>query len=106
MTTEAERRGAMRVKVSLDVTFVAGNAAPMTGRVENISRNGVLLIAAIALESKTHLTITFDDPISHSKHTITGEVVRSAAAGTFGVSFVETDDAALTFIRSMVGATA
>jgi c-di-GMP-binding flagellar brake protein YcgR len=106
MSFDQERRAAERVKVQLDVTFTTGNGTPMTGRVENISRHGVLLVAPVALVAKTHVRITFSDPDSKSLHTIEGEVVRSAPAGKFGVSFVETDATALAFIRSLVGAPA
>jgi c-di-GMP-binding flagellar brake protein YcgR len=106
MSFEPDRRAAERVKVHLDVTFTAGDGTPMTGSVENISKNGVLLVAPVALASKTHVRITFTDPESKARQTIEGEVVRSAPAGTFGVSFVETDAAALAFIRSLVSAPA
>jgi len=104
MTTESERRSAQRVKVSLEVTFTQNGGPPQAGRVENISRNGVLLVAKTALAAKTRLRITFSDPANRAQQTIEGEVVRSAPAGTFGVSFVETDDAALAFVRTLVGA--
>jgi c-di-GMP-binding flagellar brake protein YcgR len=103
MSSEQERRTAQRVKVHFDVTFTTGDGTPMTGTVENISRTGVLLIAPVALASKTHVRITFTDPETKSRQTIQGEVVRSAPAGKFGVSFVETDAAALAFVRSLVG---
>ncbi len=106
MSFDQERRAAERVKVHLEVTFTAGDGTPMTGSVENISKTGVLLIAPVALASKTHVRITFFDPDSKSRQTIEGEVVRSAPAGKFGVSFVETDAVALAFIRSLVSAPA
>jgi len=106
MSFEPERRAAERVKVYLEVTFVADDGTTMAGSVQNISRTGVLLIAPVALASKTPVRITFTDPVSKARQTIQGEVVRSAPAGTFGVSFVETDAAALAFIRSLVSAPA
>ena len=106
MSEEQERRGANRVKIHLDVTFTANGGPPMVGSVENLSRNGMLLVAAIAVAAGTRLRITFSDPAHHARQTIEGEVVRSAAAGKFGVSFVETDEAGLTFVRTLVGATA
>jgi len=106
MSSEQERRAAQRVKVHLAVTFTAGTAAPMAGTVENISKNGVLLIAPIALAAQTRVKIVFTDPGTRMQRTIEGEVVRSAPAGKFGVSFVGTDDAALEFVRTLVGALA
>jgi len=106
MISNPERRGAERVRVNLEVTFTAGDGSPMAGKVENVSRTGVLLVAPVALASKTHVRITFFDPDSKSRQTIDGEVVRSAPAGKFGVSFVETDATALAFIRSLVSAPA
>ena len=102
MSSEQERRAATRVKVHLEVTFTAGTAPPMTGTVENISKNGVLLIAPIALAAQTRVRIAFTDPHSRTQRTIEGEVVRSAPAGKFGVSFVGTDEAALAFVRTLV----
>jgi c-di-GMP-binding flagellar brake protein YcgR len=106
MSPEQERRGAERVKIHLEVTFTAGDGTAMAGTVENISKTGVLLIAPVALASKTNVRITFTDPASKALQTIEGEVVRSAPAGKFGVSFVETDATALAFIRSLVSAPA
>jgi len=106
MSFDQERRAAERVKVHLEVTFTSGDGSPMSGSVENISRHGVLLVAPVALAMKTHVRITFFDPGSKALQTIEGEVVRSAPAGKFGVSFVETDAAALAFIRSLVSAPA
>jgi c-di-GMP-binding flagellar brake protein YcgR len=106
MSFDQERRAAERVKVHLDVTFTADDGTAMSGSVENISKNGVLLVAPTALASKTRVRITFTDPESQARQTIEGEVVRSAPAGKFGVSFVETDAAALAFVRSLVSAPA
>jgi c-di-GMP-binding flagellar brake protein YcgR len=99
----AERRRSERVKIKLDVTFTVNGGATKTGTVENLSREGMLLIAPDALNERASVTVAFHDATNQRRHEVTGVVVRSAPAGRFGVSFVHVDEAALAYVRNLVG---
>ncbi len=98
-----ERRHSARVKIKLDVTFRVDGGVVASGTVENISREGLLLIAPDALHEKASVLVEFHDSANKRKYEVKGVVVRSAPAGRFGVSFVHVDEAALAYVRDLVG---
>ncbi len=101
--TDDERRIATRMKTSLSVTFRVNRGAAKVGVVENISRSGLLLVSTDALLATDTIEVTFSDPIHGHSHDVEGDVVRSAPAGRFGVSFIRVTEEALDFVRKMVG---
>ena len=101
--TDEDRRIAPRLKASISVTFRVNRGGAKVGVVENISRSGLLLISTDALLATDTIEVTFTEPLEGRTHTVAGDVVRSAPAGRFGVSFIRVTEAALDFIRSMVG---
>ncbi|MBV8750764.1 MAG: PilZ domain-containing protein [Candidatus Eremiobacteraeota bacterium] len=102
MTNPNERRDAIRVKVDVPARYRAGTSAEKPGRIDNISRGGMLLVADEAIPEGTHLRIAFDDQQGR-RHEIVGEVVRSAPMGRTGVSFVHIEDATLDYVRVVLG---
>ncbi len=97
------RRRAERVKIKLDVLYTLDGGTPHAGTVENISREGLLLIAPDALHERARVSVQFHDAANQRKYDVTGIVVRSAPAGRFGVSFLHVDEAALAYVRQLVG---
>jgi hypothetical protein len=97
----AERRVAERVRVTLGVTYSLNGGPQRSGTVENISHNGVLLVASEMLTAGATLRLRFSDPRSTLHHEVVGAVVRSATVRSFGVSFVHVDDTLLDYIRHL-----
>lgn len=101
--TDGERRIAMRLKGRLSVSFRVNRGLAKVGVVENISRSGLLLVSTDALLATDTIEVTFSDPIHGHSHDVAGDVVRSAPAGRFGVSFIHVTEETLDFVRKMVG---
>jgi c-di-GMP-binding flagellar brake protein YcgR len=104
--SEADRRAAERIKVSLAAQYRPADdptAPPRNGTIDNISRGGLLLVAGETFAHGTRLLITFDDKHGHH-HEIVSEVVRSQAMGGFGVAFVHIADSTLNYVRTVLGA--
>ncbi|HTW86128.1 MAG TPA: PilZ domain-containing protein [Candidatus Sulfotelmatobacter sp.] len=98
-----DRRTAIRVKVDVAARYRRDGAPDeRAARIDNISRNGLLLIADEAMAEGTHLRIAFHDQAG-AEHTIVGEVVRTAPMGGLGVSFVHVEDETLRYVREALG---
>jgi len=101
MIQGAERRVAMRVRVTLAVMYSINDGPLRTGMVENISHDGVLLVVDEMLVAGATLRLIFSDPRTSLRHEVVGEVVRSATVRSFGVSFVHVDDTLLDYMRHL-----
>jgi len=106
----SERRRSNRIPISLAVRFQIGDGTVGSGVVENLSSDGLLLVATEPLEASVDLRMIFEDSQSGQALEISGRVVRSAAAGAFGVAFVSLTPEAHGFVERLIqretGATA
>jgi len=101
--TDDDRRRAPHLRTRLSVTFRVNHGVAKVGVVESISRSGLLLVSTDALLATDPIEITFTDPIRGNAHIVGGDVVRSAPAGRFGVTFIRATAEAFDFVRYMVG---
>jgi hypothetical protein len=102
MNSPDERRIAARVKVEMAVAFSYDGKPAVPGKIENISRSGVLLTSDIPVRQSAKVTITFTDPTTQLSHAVEGEVVRSVAAGKAGVAFVNIEQNVIDFLKRIV----
>jgi len=99
VTQGEDRRTAERIRISLPVKYAINGGELRSGRVENISQGGVLLVIDESLSEGAALQLVFEDPRGGLRHKVDGKVVRSATLRTFGVSFVQVDERLLDFVR-------
>ena len=104
--TDEDRRIAPRLQTRMSVHFRVNRGPAKVGVVENISRSGLLLVSTDTLLATDIVEVIFQDPIRGRSHEVAGDVVRSAPAGRFGVSFIRITPEALAFVREMVGVAA
>jgi hypothetical protein len=98
-----ERRTAIRIKVDVAARYRhEGEVSDRVARIDNISRNGLLLVAEEAVPEGTQLRISFSGQ-DGAPHAIVGEVVRAAPMGAMGVSFVHVEEATLRYVREALG---
>jgi hypothetical protein len=98
-----ERRTAIRIKVDVAARYRRdGEFSERVARIDNISRNGLLLVAEEAVPEGTQLRISFSGQ-DGAPHAIVGEVVRAAPMGAMGVSFVHVEEATLRYVREALG---
>ncbi|BDE05361.1 hypothetical protein WPS_06370 [Vulcanimicrobium alpinum] len=103
--SEQERRTSARVAVSIPARYRpegVADARERNGTIDNISRNGLLLVAGETFPEETRLRIAFDDK-QGGRHELVAAVVRSQAMGGFGVAFVHIPDATLEYVRAALG---
>lgn len=101
MSVDDKRRVA-RVPISLAVQFQLEDGQVRSGVIENISTDGLLLVATDPITAATSLRMIFEDDQTSQSLEVTGRVVRAAAAGAFGVAFVSLTNEALGFVRTLV----
>lgn len=102
MKPDRERRASSRVQVALAVRYESGDAGAREGRVENISRGGVLLVVgadAVPLDAKVRITFTDEAGVDRA---VIGKVVRRSPEGMLGVTFLEVDDATFAYVESIL----
>ena len=95
-----ERRENQRVPLTLHVQYTLEDGEIRSGTVQNISKGGVLLVSDVVVPLGTKLEIHFRDPKAERLVHVSGKVIRSAAAGEFGVSFVYMSSEASAFVQS------
>jgi len=103
MNEDHERRAFARVQVALAVRYTDDDGIERSGRVENISRGGVLLVVgADGVPEGGLVRITFADE-DGADHVVVGRVVRASPEGMLGVTFVELDERSFTFVDGILG---
>jgi hypothetical protein len=99
VTQGEDRRTSERVRLSLPVQYSLNGGTLRSGRVENVSQGGVLLVVDETLSDGAVLELVFSDPRSGIRHKVGGTVVRSATLRSFGISFVQVHETLLDYIR-------
>ena len=100
--SHAERRAFARVQVGLAVRYTAEDGFERDGRIENISRGGVLLVLG-AGTAGVGTTLRINVPDGNGVDRIlVGQVVRSSPDGLAGVTFLEVDDATLDYVEQVL----
>lgn len=97
-----DKRRTTRVPISLAVQFQLGDGMVRSGVIENISTDGLLLVATDPITANAQLRMMFEDHKTEQSLEVTGRVVRAAAAGAFGVAFISLNNEALGFVRTLV----
>ncbi len=95
-----DRRVAQRHKTAIEVEYVMSDGTTHRGTVENLSRNGVLLITQDKVAQHTAVKLHFPGT-GGSTTMIEGKIVRFASAGAVGVAFVTVEGEALDFVRGL-----
>ena len=84
------------------VQFELDDGLVRSGVIENISTDGLLLVATDPITANSQLRMMFEDVKTGATLEVSGKVVRAAAAGAFGVAFISLNDEALGFVRQLL----
>jgi hypothetical protein len=97
-----ERRAFTRAHVALAVRYEADGEPARLGRIENISRGGVLLLVGLDdVPEGAQVRITFNDDRGID-HIVVGRIARSSPEGLLGVTFLEVDDTTFDYVERVL----